>query len=220
METRVITKILGAIIILVIPIIMFSCNTLLFLNPIYLKWEYSKENFPESTIFSDEERLELSENVLRYVKNMDDVSNLENSGLFAQREIRHLNDVRVLTKKLNLIRGISLVLFAISVFLFTLTGGENYQLVHYIFLDFLITSGTVLLILVLIFLNFDFLFLKFHEILFPQGFWTFSPQDTLIQLYPKRFWIDTATLFFISLLTESLLMSLIIGKTNTKLVPY
>lgn len=209
MERKVVTKILGIMIILVIPILMFSCNKLLFLNPIYLKWEYSKENFPESKVFSDKERLDLSENVLKYIKSMDE-SNLKESELFTQREIRHLKDVGTLTKKLNLIRIVSLTLFVISVFFFTLTGRENYQLVNYIFLGFLITSTITLLILILIFLNFDFLFIKFHEILFPQGFWTFSPRDTLIQLYPERFWIDSAILFFTSLFFESFVISSLI----------
>jgi integral membrane protein (TIGR01906 family) len=36
-------------------------------------------------------------------------------------------------------------------------------------------------------------FVAFHEIFFAQGSWTFNFTDTLIRLFPEKFWIDAAT---------------------------
>jgi integral membrane protein (TIGR01906 family) len=33
-------------------------------------------------------------------------------------------------------------------------------------------------------------FTGFHELLFPPGSWTFPTSDTLIRLFPERFWMD------------------------------
>ena len=49
--------------------------------------------------------------------------------------------------------------------------------------------------------NFGFFFTEFHHLLFEGDTWLFSPHDTLIQLFPVRFWIDATWL--IALLTTS-----------------
>ena len=69
-----------------IPVLLFSFNALLFLNPSYLEWEYSKPDFPKSEEFTDRERRILSRNVLAYVKDITDISTLEDTELFNERE--------------------------------------------------------------------------------------------------------------------------------------
>jgi integral membrane protein (TIGR01906 family) len=38
---------------------------------------------------------------------------------------------------------------------------------------------------------FDYIFILFHEIFFKAGTWSFLYSDTLIRLFPERFWQDT-----------------------------
>jgi uncharacterized membrane protein len=40
-------------------------------------------------------------------------------------------------------------------------------------------------------LAFGFFFIFFHEIFFKEGTWMFYYSDTLIRLFPERFWRDT-----------------------------
>ena len=42
-----------------------------------------------------------------------------------------------------------------------------------------------------IFLSFGTLFVEFHNVFFSPGTWTFRFSDTLIRLFPERFWRDT-----------------------------
>jgi integral membrane protein (TIGR01906 family) len=37
-------------------------------------------------------------------------------------------------------------------------------------------------------------FIGFHEVFFPQGNWTFDWSDSLIRLFPDRFWFDAGVL--------------------------
>ena len=46
----------------------------------------------------------------------------------------------------------------------------------------------------LIVLGFDGFFTRFHEVFFSGDSWRFSTADTLIRLYPERFWEDVSRL--------------------------
>jgi integral membrane protein (TIGR01906 family) len=45
-------------------------------------------------------------------------------------------------------------------------------------------------ILVLVMLSFGVVFVAFHNVFFAAGTWTFEYSDTLIRLFPERFWRD------------------------------
>ena len=202
-----VTSVSKLLVILAIPLLLFSINVSLLLNPFFLKWEYSKPDFPESKLLTNRERTTLSRSVLAYIKDITDVSSLGNTKYFNEKEIKHLDDVRILTNKLFLVHRVSGILLVYSVLFTALTNKKNYDVFLYIFLGCLATFVIGLLLLVLVQLDFDFLFIKFHEIIFPQGLWSFDPQDTLIQLYPERFWIDSAAVFLILVLAESFVLS-------------
>ncbi|MEO0599678.1 MAG: DUF1461 domain-containing protein, partial [Chloroflexota bacterium] len=38
----------------------------------------------------------------------------------------------------------------------------------------------------------DFFFTQFHNVFFEQGTWRFYYSDTLIRLYPERFWFEAS----------------------------
>ena len=43
-----------------------------------------------------------------------------------------------------------------------------------------------------ILLGFDSFFTRFHEMFFEGDSWRFSDTDTLIRVYPERFWVDVS----------------------------
>jgi integral membrane protein (TIGR01906 family) len=47
------------------------------------------------------------------------------------------------------------------------------------------------LIILSVLVAFNYIFVIFHEIFFKAGTWTFLYSDTLIRLFPERFWQDT-----------------------------
>jgi integral membrane protein (TIGR01906 family) len=70
----------------------------------------------------------------------------------------------------------------------------------------LVTLGVAVLAVPVILLGFDGLFLRFHELFFAAGTWRFSTSDTLLRLYPERFWQDTARLVAAITLGQSLVL--------------
>jgi integral membrane protein (TIGR01906 family) len=49
----------------------------------------------------------------------------------------------------------------------------------------------LLSLIVLVVGVFDWFFTKFHTVFFSSGTWQFYTSDTLIRLFPERFWMDT-----------------------------
>jgi integral membrane protein (TIGR01906 family) len=54
-----------------------------------------------------------------------------------------------------------------------------------------LTVITIVTILLFVILAFNVIFVAFHEVFFNAGTWTFPTSDTLIRLFPERFWQDT-----------------------------
>jgi integral membrane protein (TIGR01906 family) len=53
-----------------------------------------------------------------------------------------------------------------------------------------LTLLTVLVLVVMVFVNWDYFFDQFHATFFAEGTWQFYANDTLIRLYPEQFWFD------------------------------
>jgi integral membrane protein (TIGR01906 family) len=53
-----------------------------------------------------------------------------------------------------------------------------------------LTAGLVVLLLLIVFLSFGVFFVAFHNVFFEPGTWIFNYSDTLIRLFPERFWRD------------------------------
>jgi integral membrane protein (TIGR01906 family) len=128
-------------------------------------------------------------------------------GLFTQAEKSHLLDVK------NLISGLKNTTFLLIAVLFSL---KVISLLFFrkLFLKnlgiFTIISGAASIILGLLLavlaLNFEWAFLNFHHLLFPQGNWMFPMDSTLIRLFPAQTFLD----FFTTILLRGLILSLLL----------
>jgi integral membrane protein (TIGR01906 family) len=61
-------------------------------------------------------------------------------------------------------------------------------------------------VVALIYLNFDWFFTHFHLTFFTGDSWIFDWSDTLIRLFPERFWFDAATLWGLLTLGEAVIL--------------
>lgn len=102
----------------------------------------------------------------------------EMPNVFNEQEKAHLIDVR------RLLHGAYYVLEVLAAILI-FCAWDNWKPI--------VQKGTILLIVILailFFIPFDAFFTQFHQILFPQGNWQFSPDSTLIQFYPASFFMS------------------------------
>jgi integral membrane protein (TIGR01906 family) len=112
---------------------------------------------------------------------------------FQERELVHMRDVRTLfgaALRLQLIAAIGIVVLAFALGRTRLRTAVPAGLLA----GALATLGVAMLLVPLIVFGFDGFFTRFHEIFFSGDSWQFSAADTLIRIYPERFWVDVSRL--------------------------
>ncbi len=109
--------------------------------------------------------------------------------LFNQRELDHMVDVQVLTMAFIKVWYVTIVLLA-GMLIWAWRGGwwaELKQMLSTTGWMILVILGTLILLMLL---SFDLVFTNFHRIFFEGDSWLFYYSDTLIRLFPLRFWQD------------------------------
>lgn len=68
----------------------------------------------------------------------------------------------------------------------------------------IVTLIIVALITITSIVNFDFLFVKFHQIFFRNNYWLFDESDNIVRLFTDRFFISFARQLFLNITISSL----------------
>ena len=195
-----------------LPVLLLTLNIHLVTAGWFLRFEYHRPGFPEDTYgFSTTERLQLADTCITYLQTGADISLLADLTLadgqpaFDQRELSHMADVQAVYGYLPPARIASLVILTVGIALLVglKTAARDIPRA-------LIRSGIgtcVLLVAAGLFmaLAWDTFFETFHALFFTGDSWLFRHSDTLIRLFPIRFWVDAASLIVILQAVEALL---------------
>lgn len=186
---------------LAVPVLLTLIGARLAMTTIFLRFEYNRPDFPEDAYgFTQEDRLHYASLTLNYLLNDESIDFLERltfsdgSPLFTQRELTHMEDVKAVTHGAfgTLIWGgfstcgVAALLWYKSMSRYTL----RLALIAGLSLT-LVVIGAIVMITVA---AWDVFFTSFHQLLFESGTWRFYYSDTLIRLFPERFWFDAALL--------------------------
>jgi integral membrane protein (TIGR01906 family) len=140
----------------------------------------------------------LNQNVVRFIQGKEALDEA-----FTRMERSHMEDVKRLFTQANTLLSLSMSFLLGSLFILPWWKGAGATLYRCM----IWSGGTVLVLgavfLVLIFLDFQKCFIFFHEVLFPQGNWSFSPHSLLIQLYPKPFFMAMSQVLFLAIMSLS-----------------
>jgi integral membrane protein (TIGR01906 family) len=212
--------ILRTLIQVMIPLLLILGNVRLVLVTanIWIPIEYRLPGFPDDPYgFSLEDRLKWSKIDVEYLLNDESVDYFDSFRLESgepmhnERELRHMQDVKVLVQQSWLAFRIGLVLLIF--FLLILGGSQGYDSVWKAlqkgFLWTLILLGVLFVVVVV---AFGFLFVGFHRLFFEGETWIFQYSDTFIRLYPERFWRDVFIFLAVLTAAEAGLLYWIIGK--------
>ena len=195
--------ILSYIISLLVPLALTGTALRILLSPIFINAEYRMPYFPiDEYGFTQQDRLQWAPFALDYLVNSADISYLgdlkftDGSSLFNERELSHMADVKnVVTGALRawMISLITLILLAILAwrgqwipdYLNGLRRGGIWMIGLSIVLGLITGVGIVANPDV-----FEQFFIFFHSLFFKGSSWLFEYSDTLIRLFPIRFWED------------------------------
>jgi integral membrane protein (TIGR01906 family) len=221
-KTRRSVPIFRWIIIIGIPILLTLWTVRLLISwnsPSFPAIEYGRIQ-SDKYGFADDERLEFAEATLEYLQQADPAEDViymledlrlpgSNQSLYNQREIGHMIDVKHLVDLFNQIFNV-LGIFTLAGLIYLMARSETridaYKAVMY---GGLLTTGILLVMVVLILIAWSFVFVQFHELLFPPDTWTFSMSDSLIRLFPEQFWFDFGVLWTVVILVQGVILALV-----------
>jgi integral membrane protein (TIGR01906 family) len=200
---------------ILVPVALVFLGLRLLLTPAFLNVEYRMPGFPvDSFGFSFEERLKWSEPALKYLVNnagveyLGDLTFPDGTPLYNQRELSHMLDVKKVVKPvLSIGYATWIVLVGLGGVAFLKKWQQNYTLG--LRRGGWITIGLFVMIGTFAAINFWEFFTLFHGLFFKGDSWLFLYSDTLIRLFPIRFWQDAFLLAGIVTLGGSL--ALVIG---------
>ncbi len=185
---------LSVLVALLLPTFLLLTSVRLLLTPAFLEFEYRTPGFPPDPYgFSRADRLRLSRLALEYLLENHPISFLgdqtfpDGRPLYNERELKHMEDVqRVVRGALWTWRlsGLALLLLA----LFALLRGGSWAFGTGLRWGVVLTWVGVGLLAVAVLAAFGPFFVFFHSLFFEPGTWIFFADDTLIRLFPERFW--------------------------------
>jgi integral membrane protein (TIGR01906 family) len=218
-QTSTAKKVASWVVTFLIPIVLVMAAVRIVLSPWFLEFEYRTPGFPqdphnfylppELDNWDTEERIYLADIARQYLLNDADISFLADlrfpegqqtpplscqfmndcTRLYNDRELQHMIDVKDVTQGALRVWYISIA----AVLILGVWGRYGNWWREY-------TSGLVRggwltvtligLILLSVLVAFGIFFVAFHQVFFEPGTWTFLPSDTLIRLFPERFWRD------------------------------
>ncbi len=208
---KVLYKVLSWLVALVLPVVIILSVVRLVINPFYLVFEYHTPGFPADPYgFTLQDRLNYGKYAVDYLVNSAGISFLGDlrfpagqqappptcaemadcTHLYNDRELQHMLDVKNTVTGAMRVLVVSLVLLVVLA-LWAWIGKWLTTYLKGLQWGGVVTLIFIGLIILFVLFAFNYLFVIFHELLFKAGTWTFLYSDTLIRLFPERFWQDT-----------------------------
>jgi len=209
-QTRILNPI-TIIITLLIPVVLIIGAVRILLTPTYLIFEYNTPNYPADRFgFNKEDRLYWADFAVDYLLNEEEISYLGDlrfpegelvppqscqymrdcSQFYNDRELEHMLDVKSVVQAALKVWYLSIAgILAVVIWAYFTKLWGNVKLG--LNLGGWLTVFIILTILLFVLIAFGFIFVLFHQVFFDSGTWTFLYSDSLIRLFPERFWRDT-----------------------------
>ena len=177
-----------------LPVVLVLTSVRLLLTEFFVRLEYSLPGFPADRYgFSKSDRIKHAVVALEYLLNDSGIEFLrdqhfeDGTAAYNERELGHMQDVKQVTQSALSVRriggGLMLVLVVV---VWRAAGGrlalEALQDGSRLTAILMIVLGVILVV------GFAVIFVGFHQVLFDPNTWTFRFEDTLIRLFPERFW--------------------------------
>ncbi len=205
------TRITSWLVTLMVPVALVLTTVRVLISPVYIHIEYRTPGFPADPFgFTQQDRLNWANIARLYLLNDRGIDYLGDlrfpdgeqappqscrsmqdcNLLYNERELKHMVDVK------NVLQA-AMKIWYLSLFLLLAGGVWAWFGGWWRLYKFGVSRGgwlTVFLIagiLAFVLLAFGIIFVTFHNIFFAAGTWTFYTSDTLIRLFPERFWRDT-----------------------------
>ncbi|RLC97620.1 MAG: TIGR01906 family membrane protein [Chloroflexi bacterium] len=199
------------LLVLALPVFLLVADVRTATGHWFVHWEYGKASFPSDPYgLSTAERIPLAKTCVDYLATGADISLLADLQLpdgqpaFNQRELRHMFDVQVVYGHLMSACIVAALLLAGGIAALLTSDQTRWRVPAALLNGSLLTLGLLGAVGAYMALSWGEFFTTFHRIFFEGSSWLFDHSDTLIRLFPMRFWIDVAVVIVGLLIVETI----------------
>jgi len=199
-------KLIAICFVICIPVAIVSATVLTAFNTdsVYTRG-FEKYSISQKTGISNSELIKVANDLQQYFNNNKELLDTkaviygQNRELFNQREVHHMKDVKSLVKGTYWLFIISAAYISMVIVLRLITRNNILKLGKLILYGSLLTIGVICLFGLVALLEFEALFLLFHQISFSNDLWQLDPRtDYLVIMFPTGFWLDATLLIAIT----------------------
>jgi len=206
---RWLANLLTLVIVIGIPIALILTNVFIFMTPNWLTYQYSQPDFPPSVRFTPQDRYRLASESIEYIRGNRTLEQFKALGVYDEREIKHMVDVRDLVDKVKV--GLPMLAILIIVSLGALARQKESRALaaRGLLNGAILTIGLFVAIGLFAAIGFQTFFTLFHKVFFKGDTWLFNYTDSLIQFYPLPFWFATSLALVATTIVEAIIIGLI-----------
>jgi len=204
-------------------------------SDVFPKWEYG---LPETAYndqynlfkfpvdyygFTKEDRLKYALISMEYLNNNADISYLAKqtipqekvvnpevgTRMYNDRELKHMEDVKAVVSGANATLIVAWIVMLIATSVLGSSAEMRVLLRSGLIVGSIVTGAALVGIVLFSVIGFSTFFVLFHKVFFTGDTWLFNWYDTLIRLFPTKFWFDA----FLWIGLGSLLEAAIVGVT-------
>ena len=201
------------LLVLALPLILLAANLRLVTGHWFVRWEYQRPGFPADPFgLSTAERIRLAEVCQDYLASNADISLLAELRLpngdraFNERELSHMEDVQAVYLGLSVCGVIAALLWAGGAAVLAASGRARDAIPAALHRGSLFTLGLLTAVGSIMVISWGWFFTAFHRVFFEGDTWVFPSSNTLIRLFPNRFWVDIGATLVGLLVIEAVLV--------------
>lgn len=203
---------LQAVIVVAVPVVLVVMPIRVLMHPRWVYLEYGRPDFPPDSFgLTLQERTRLAvagiDSIIgpRGVVVLQEARFADGSPAFNEREVSHMQDVRVVTGNIYLAQVVLFIAAVVAV-LALVRGQAQTAAASALLTGALVTVALLVALVVFVFTGFDTFFTAFHRVFFSGDTWLFDYTDTLIRMYPVQFWFDAATVIGVTSIVEAVVL--------------
>jgi integral membrane protein (TIGR01906 family) len=213
MMNRVWSHVVQWLLVLMLPVSLVVLNVWIATGRWFVRWEYGKAGFPADRGFTLEERTRLAEVCVEYLATGADISLLADLKLpdgedaFNERELEHMADVQYVYRRTLTVGVVVALVWGSGMVVLFASGDSREHAINAFLGGGLFTLGLLVAVGAFMAVSWHHFFTVFHRIFFEEGTWMFLRTDTLIRLFPERFWMDVAVIIVGLLISEAIMVT-------------
>ncbi len=195
-----------------LPVALLLTSVRLLLTPDFVRLDYALPAFPSDPYgFRMTERIYWADVALEYLLNDEPISFLgdlqfdDGTSVYNERELKHMLDVKILVQQAMTVWLATIAASVVLVLLMVQFAGTQraWAALRAGAQATLLAMGVLLALLAA---AFQFVFVGFHRIFFTGDTWLFLYSDTLIRLFPERFWLTAFVAIVVGTIAQAILL--------------